>query len=330
MKDFIEPVTCGHGLSEFHKVKCVGKVGKGCGSEDKKRGLLRPGDLRQAPRPSRHAGPGYEEHSAGRAFPGLPAVHREAWPRPPGWMQPGRGLPGTARSLAVRSGQVEGLRQGERVRSRTVDSRPKVVGPLSRIRSILPSRSDRTCSARVGESRFERLALGAASGWPTRSIKPRATGGKGTLSATVSLPPVTTSGIRLDRSSTSVSGPGQNCAGEAIRGSWPSGSALPRPDDSFHVNDERIEGRPSFGAVNPINGGGIGRQRAEAVDGFGRERDQTSSGQHVGRVRQGTCGGLLGINLDHSGLHRAVATSQSSFFAPRGRAVFHPGPGSRS
>ncbi len=51
-------------------------------------------------------------------------------------------------------------RSGDAVRSRTVDSSPRSVGPLSRIRSIRPSRSARTCSARVGEMRFERLALG--------------------------------------------------------------------------------------------------------------------------------------------------------------------------
>src|SRR5271157_5892670 len=32
MKDRIEPLTGGFGLREFHKVKCVGKIGKGCGS----------------------------------------------------------------------------------------------------------------------------------------------------------------------------------------------------------------------------------------------------------------------------------------------------------
>ena len=52
------------------------------------------------------------------------------------------------------------------VRSRTVDSRPRAVGPLSMIRSMRPSRSASTWSARVGESRFARFALGAAIGWP--------------------------------------------------------------------------------------------------------------------------------------------------------------------
>src|SRR5271157_6650658 len=47
MKDRIEPPTGGFGLSEFLKVKCSRKIGKGRGSEDKKRGIRRPGDLYQ-------------------------------------------------------------------------------------------------------------------------------------------------------------------------------------------------------------------------------------------------------------------------------------------
>ena len=107
--------------------------------------------------------------------------------------------------------------QGEPVRSRTVDSRPTAVGPLSRIRSIRPSRSARTCSARVGESRFDRLALGAASGWPARSIRPRATGGSGTRSATVSRPAVTMSGIRLTGGARASAGPARTCRRGAPR-----------------------------------------------------------------------------------------------------------------
>src|SRR5271157_632630 len=44
MKDRIEPPTGGLGLSEILKVKCGGKIGKGHGSEDEKRGIRRPGD----------------------------------------------------------------------------------------------------------------------------------------------------------------------------------------------------------------------------------------------------------------------------------------------
>ena len=216
------------------------------------------------------------------------------------------------------------MRKGEPVRSRTVDSRPKEVGPLSRIRSILPSRSAQD-------------VLGPGRGKPVRAI---GAGGRERLAHPFDQAPrhrrqrhsqrhrLPAAGDNVRNQARPVEHQRQRTrperAGEAIRGFWPSGSALPRLADSFHVNDERIEGRPSFGVVNPVNGGGIGRQRAQAVDGFGRERDQTPSGQHVGCVRQGTCGGLLGINLDHSGLHQAVVTSQSSFFRAEGSGGFSP------
>ena len=45
--------------------------------------------------------------------------------------------------------------------SSTVDSTPTGVGPPSRINSMRPSRSSRTCPARVGLGRPERFAEGA-------------------------------------------------------------------------------------------------------------------------------------------------------------------------
>ena len=230
MKDRIEPLTGGFGLSELHKVKSGGKIGKGCGSEDKQRGVSSARRSSPGPRPSRRGGPAYEEHNARRAFPGSPAVHRQAWPRPPGCLQPGRALPGI---WAISSGPIgpgRRMRKGERVRSRTVDSRPRVVGPLSRIRSIRPSRSARTCSARVGESRFERLALGAASGWPSRSIKPRATGGRRD-SQRDRLPAAgdDVGNQARPRGRTSVSGPGQNRPARRSGGFGPVGGALLAP-----------------------------------------------------------------------------------------------------
>jgi hypothetical protein len=55
-----------------------------------------------------------------------------------------------------------------------VDSTPTSVDPPSRIRSIFPSRSARTCCALVGLGRPEILALGAARGAPLALIKSRA------------------------------------------------------------------------------------------------------------------------------------------------------------
>ena len=102
--------------------------------------------------------------------------------------RPGHVLPGIGN--LVEASQAPGdLFRSDRARSkdpqggagRVEDRRLQAEGsgPAVRIRSILPSRSHRTCSARVGESRFERLAVGAASGWPTRSIRPRRSGGEG-------------------------------------------------------------------------------------------------------------------------------------------------------
>src|SRR5438128_1546727 len=70
-------------------------------------------------------------------------------------------------------------RGGVVVRSRTVDSIPPGAGPPSRSRSMRPSRPRRTCSARVGESAVERLALGAATGTPAARINANGLGQDG-------------------------------------------------------------------------------------------------------------------------------------------------------
>src|SRR6266446_6324168 len=101
---------------------------------------------------------------------------------------------------------------GSVVMSRTVDSTPTGVGPPSRISSMRPSRSSRTCSARVGLGHPERLADGAAMGRPLASISARATGWDGTRAATVSSPPVVMSGTVAARGRTRVRGPGQKRA----------------------------------------------------------------------------------------------------------------------
>ena len=105
---------------------------------------------------------------------------------------------------------------------------------------------------------------------------------------------MTTSGIELDRWSTKVSGPGQNVPARRFGAVWPTRQCTAAPGWFRHVNDEGIESRPSLGVVNSLNGGGIGRDTTEAVDGFGRESDQPSAGQHVGGVRQVLAEGCWG------------------------------------
>ena len=60
-----------------------------------------------------------------------------------------------------------------------------------------------------------------------------------------------------------------------------------------HVGDQRIEGRPAFGLVEPRDRLAIGRVRAEPINRFGRECDQAAGGKDAcrlgGRCRSGLC-----------------------------------------
>ena len=95
------------------------------------------------------------------------------------------------------------------VRSRTVDSMPKEQSPPSSIYLIFPFKSLYTCCAVVGETCFETLAEGAASGAES-SISLLAILCSGILTATVPPPAVTASGTSLLFFKTSVRGPGIN------------------------------------------------------------------------------------------------------------------------
>ena len=84
-----------------------------------------------------------------------------------------------------------------------------VLSPLT-IASILPSMSSATSSNIVGLGLPERLALGAAIGTPAASIISAASHLAGHLTATVSKPPVVTSGTLGFLRSTKVIGPGHS------------------------------------------------------------------------------------------------------------------------
>src|ERR1043166_8998113 len=107
---------------------------------------------------------------------------------------------------------IPGLRTrgGLTDRSSTVDSIPTWDCPPSTINGTCPSRSFRTCSAFVGDTSLDRLALGAASGNPQARINCWAKGWDGQRIATVGPPAVTIVGMASLRSRTNVSGPGQN------------------------------------------------------------------------------------------------------------------------
>ena len=89
---------------------------------------------------------------------------------------------------------------------------PKSQSSPQIIPSILPYRSCITCSAVVGLGLPEIFALGAAIGQPDSLISVLATSLEGSLTPTVSSPPVVTSGTMSFRLTIIVIGPGQNAS----------------------------------------------------------------------------------------------------------------------
>ena len=166
------------------------------------------------------------------------------------------------------------------------------------IRSMRPSRSASTWSARVGESRFARFALGAAIGWPVRAIRPSATLPAGARTATVSLPAVTTSGMMPDRLRTSVRGPGQKRRGQSLGGRGPLRDAFAGLRSARHMNDHGVDRGPFLGREDPRDRLRVGGDCSQTVNRLGRERDQPASSQYLrrrvecGRVR------LVGVHDD--------------------------------
>ena len=148
----------------------------------------------------------------------------------------------------------------------------------------------------VGETWPERFADGATTGPPNARRISRATGWAGIRIATVSRPAVARSATAQSGvfGSTSVSGPGQNASASASR--WRvEARDLPCGGDIADMGDQRIEGRPALGLVEPGDRGRIGRIGAEAIDGLGRERDQPAFGQNARSRRHGGLAG--GQNL---------------------------------
>ena len=104
----------------------------------------------------------------------------------------------------------------------TVDSTPTGQGPPSRMTSMRPSISSRTCCAVVGLGRPERLAEGAAMGTPAALMRASAVLCSGIRTATVGRPAATSSGTISLLKNISVRGPGQNASMRrfASSGTW--------------------------------------------------------------------------------------------------------------
>ena len=98
----------------------------------------------------------------------------------------------------------------------TVDSTPKSASEPHRIASTLPVRSFKTCAAVVGLGFPERLAEGAAIGFPDNSIICCAVLCIGTRTAILSSPAVTESGITSFLGRITVNGPGMNFSAKVL------------------------------------------------------------------------------------------------------------------
>ena len=128
----------------------------------------------------------------------------------------------------------------------------------------------------VGDTCSERLALGAASGTPARSISRRVSGKSGHRRATVGPPAVTIDGTCGPFGTTTVTGPGQRAAAirSADSGHEPAKERAIAASATCTISG--LAGRPPLGPKDPVDRllvEGIGRQ---AVDRFGRDRDQPS------------------------------------------------------
>ena len=104
--------------------------------------------------------------------------------------------------------------------SKTVDSRPTVVGPASRTASMRPERSASTWAAVVGLVWPKVLALGAAMGSAAARRRACAALCEGMRTPTSGRPAVTASGMLALRGKSKVNGPGQKALARASIRGW--------------------------------------------------------------------------------------------------------------
>ena len=145
-------------------------------------------------------------------------------------------------------------------------------------------RSSTTWSAVVGLTRPKRFADGAAIARCDRRSSSSVSGWAGARRPTVSRPPVTTSGTRADRGSSSVSGPGQHAAAStsAAGGTSAAQSSSHSGDD---VHDQRVTGRAVLDLEDAGDGVVVLGVGAEPVHGLGRDRHQPA-GARAARPRR--------------------------------------------
>ena len=174
---------------------------------------------------------------------------------------------------------------GSTVQSTIVDSTPIGLGPPSRITSRAGSsdgpRSARTWAAVVGLTRPKRFADGAAIATPVVASSCCVSGWAGARTPTVSRPPVTTSGTRDERGSSSVSGPGQQAAASTAATAGMSTAQSSSQSGSMWTISGWSVGR-SLTAKIRGHRVGVRRVGAEAVHRLGRDGDESASAQPGG------------------------------------------------
>ena len=215
-----EAVRRGHHGDDAVGARCVGGAQfgvhvAGVGDEVACRGRSRRHGGRRATGrpPARRRPPGRAPaRPSPTARSATPASRRRATVR---WRRRARGRGGARRP---RSGCRRGAAAaaGPSCSRRSWTPTPIGLGPPSRITSRRGSRngprSSTTCCAVVGLTRPNRFADGAATASPVVRSSASVSGWAGARRPTVSRPPVTASGTRAERGSSSVSGPGQHAA----------------------------------------------------------------------------------------------------------------------
>ena len=192
-------------------------------------------------------------------------------------------------------------RGGVTVTSSTVDSRPPLLGPASRMASIRPAKPAQTCSAVVGDRASERFALGAAIGTPAALNQrqgyrmPRHAHGHGRAAGRHDVGDTLMSGQhQCQRPGPEVGRQGSHHVrkvdGDAVQ--------LRNVGD---VNDQRVGAGPALGREDARDGVGIEGVGSQAVNGLGGQGHQPSGadqGSRLGdRPRVGGVGVRGGIGV---------------------------------
>ena len=223
-------------------------------------------------RPGRSAPP--DEPGASAALPGAPGTGTSSGP-----------ISASIASAARPPGRSRAARPS--ARSTTVDSTPTRHGPPSSTSRTRDPSPRTTWLARVGETRPNRLADGAAIGTSAARMRARATGWSGTRRPTVERPAVTIPGMCVALAEDDREGPGPEARGEpgharVCRVRRVGVGAQLR--GVGEVDDERIERGSFLGREDPGDRRRVEGMGSEPVDRLGREGHELARPDEGGRL----------------------------------------------